>query len=239
MATITQATTIPKMTAQMQVATITNQVQTMSSREIAKLCGKPHDNVLKMIRGLIDRGVLLFTTPQQYVNQQNHQTYTEYLADKRDSLVIVARLSPEFTGAVIDRWQELENQQPKLPNFNNPAEMAREWARQFEEKQALEQQARINAPKVNHYNLVVDKSNLLTATEIGSKVGKSAIALNKALSVLGVYNGNLKRSKVFKQWFIDKGLGVAKQTDNGYTQALFTTKGEAWIIEQLEAINHE
>ncbi len=190
-----QITIAPKTTAQMQVATINNQVKTMSSREIAKLCNKPHDNVLKLVRGLIKGGIVKNTTPHNYTNQQNHQTYTEYLADKRDSLVIVARLSPEFTGAIIDRWQELENQQPKLPNFNNPAEMAREWARQFEEKQALEQQAMINAPKVKHYNLVVDKSNLLTATEVGAKIGISAIALNKKLSKLKVYNGNVKRVK--------------------------------------------
>ncbi len=29
---------------------------------------------------------------------------------KRDSFVVVAQLSPEFTGALVDRWQELEQQ---------------------------------------------------------------------------------------------------------------------------------
>ncbi len=49
----------------------------------------------------------------------------------------------------------------------------------------------------------------------------------------------LKRVKAFRQWFIDKGYGVMKQSNDGHSQALFTTKGEAWIIEQLQAINHE
>lgn len=84
---------------------------TMSSREIAELCEKRHDNVLKLVRDLVEGGVLKNTIPHKYQHNQNNQFYTEYLSDKRDSLVIVARLSPEFTAAIVDRWQALENQQ--------------------------------------------------------------------------------------------------------------------------------
>ena len=43
---------------------------------------------------------------------------------KRDSIVVVAQLSPEFTARLVDRWQELEAQvaKPALPDFSNPAE---------------------------------------------------------------------------------------------------------------------
>ena len=84
--------------------------KTMSSREMAELCGKEHRNVLSLIRLLVERGVLKNSIPQNYFHEQNGQQYTEFLSDQRDSLVIVARLSPEFTAAVIDRWQELEQQ---------------------------------------------------------------------------------------------------------------------------------
>lgn len=33
--------------------------------------------------------------------------------------------------------------------------------------------------------------------------------------------------------FFDKGLGELKQTELGYSQPLFTTAGEAWIVERL------
>ena len=95
------------------LAILKQTAQTMSSREIAQLCQKPHDNVLKLIRSLIDGGIVKSTTPHQYMHPQNGQWYTEFLSDKRDSLVVVARLSPEFTAAVIDRWQELETQLPR------------------------------------------------------------------------------------------------------------------------------
>ncbi len=99
---------------QTQLITSNNQL-TMSSREIASLTSKQHDNVLKLIRSLIESGIVKNTTPQNYVHPQNKQTYTEFLSDKRDSLVIVARLSPEFTAAVIDRWQELESKNYYIP----------------------------------------------------------------------------------------------------------------------------
>ena len=53
------------------------------------------------------------------------------------------------------------------------------------------------------------------------------------LEELGVYNKTVKRSRVFQQWFIDQGLGELKQTDLGFSQPMFTTKGEAWVIEKL------
>lgn len=94
---------------------------TMSSREIAELTEKPHDNVLKLIRSLIDGGIVNSTTPQEYTHPQNKQTYIEYLCSKRDSLIIVARLSPEFTAHIVDRWQELE--QKLNPVFNLPQDL--------------------------------------------------------------------------------------------------------------------
>lgn len=88
--------------------------QMMSSREIADLTGKRHDNVMRTIRDLITDQVL---TPQIEESTFEHvgNTYPCFLLAKRDSLVIVARLSPEFTAAVVDRWQALEAVHAKPP----------------------------------------------------------------------------------------------------------------------------
>jgi hypothetical protein len=61
----------------------------------------------------------------------------------------------------------------------------------------------------------------------------SAVKLNRILDELGVYNQAHKRGRAFRQWFIDKELGEMKQTDMGHSQALFSLKGEAWVIERL------
>lgn len=198
----------------------------MSSREMANLCDKQHDNTLRLIRSLIERGLLKNTTPHNYIHEQNGQQYIEFLSDQRDSLVIVARLSPEFTAAVIDRWQALEGNanSPVIPqSFADALQLAADQARQLE----------LAKPKVLHYDNVVERTGLLNATQVAQKVRLSAVAMNKVLEELGVYNKTVKRSRVFQQWFIDKGLGEVKQTDQGFSQALFTKRGEAWIIERL------
>lgn len=84
---------------------------TMSSREIAELVGSRHDSVKRTIETLASKGVIQLP---QTVGVKNHlgQTVQEHLfageQGKRDSIVVVAQLSPEFTARLVDRWQELE-----------------------------------------------------------------------------------------------------------------------------------
>lgn len=205
---------------------------TMSSREIAELTGKRHDNVMTICRSIRDMGVCPEIQETPYINEQNGQTYFECRLSKRDSLVLIARISPEFTAAVVDRWQELEAKQAR------PAELSRMEILKIamEAEQArLEAEAKLSiaAPKVQFFDKVVERKTLMTATQVGQKLGMSAVTLNKHLDELDVYSRNVKRARVFKQWFIDKGLGELKQTELGHSQPLFTTAGEAWVIERL------
>lgn len=87
---------------------------TMSSREIAELTQKEHKNVLRVIRDLIEQNLVAQIEPLKF--EYRNQWFDYYELNKRDTFVVVARLSPEFTAAVVDRWQELETQLlPKLP----------------------------------------------------------------------------------------------------------------------------
>lgn len=79
----------------------------MSSREIAELTGKSHDNVLRDARQLVAGGVLK-TEETPYVHPQNGQTYPEFLLDERDSLVLVSGYDAALRAKIIDRWIELE-----------------------------------------------------------------------------------------------------------------------------------
>lgn len=103
-----------------------------------------------------------------------------------------------------------------------------------EQKQALAIELKAAEPKINHYDKVVERKNLVNATQVGEKLdGMSAIILNRHLTELGVYNKSVKRGKVFSTWFIQKGYGEMKQSEAGYDQPLFTQKGQAWVIETL------
>ena len=151
--------------------------------------------------------------------------YEEYLLNKRDCLILVAQNCPEFTAAIVDRWQELESQQaPKVPQtYAEALQLAADQARQLE----------LAAPKVAFVDNLVDRAGLMNAGQIAQKHGKSAIWLNKQLDEFKVYNKAIKRGRVFQQWFIDQGLGQLKQTDQGYSQAMFTNAGEVWVNQQL------
>lgn len=86
---------------------------TMSSQEIADLVGSRHDNVRTAIQRLAARGVIQLPALQEVPNHLGQGVATYMFSGekgKRDSLVVVAQLSPEFTGAIVDRWQELERQ---------------------------------------------------------------------------------------------------------------------------------
>ncbi|MCK3654256.1 antirepressor [Pasteurellaceae bacterium Macca] len=129
---------------------------TMSSREIAELVESRHDHVKRSIERLADKGVIQLP-PMEEVKNHLGQLVSEYRLIKRDTYVVVAQLSPEFTARLVDRWQELESQQKPtvlLPDFTNPAEAARAWAEQFEQKQALQlenQQQSIHIQSMESY----------------------------------------------------------------------------------------
>ena len=221
----------------MQLAEIQTN-KTMSSREIAQLCQKRHDNVCNDIRILnetYEKMGLLKIKDTLYTNEQNGQQYREYLLTKEQSIDLVTGYNRELRIAINRRWQELESSQSlALPNFTDPAAAAEAWAKEYREKQALAITLEQAQPKINHYDKVVERKNLLNATQVGEKLdGMSAIILNRHLAELGVYNKSVKRGKVFSTWFIQKGYGEMKQSDAGFDQALFTQKGQAWVIEQL------
>lgn len=144
----------------------------MSSQEIADLVGKRHDNVKRTIESLVEQRVI--ARPQIEDVQEtagNNRTYTTEVyifvgeKGKRDSLVVVAQLSPEFTGALVDRWQHLERrvQAPSLPtDYISALEHLLESKRS--EKLAIEQR--------NHA--------IETKAEIGSRREATAMATASA-----------------------------------------------------------
>ena len=109
---------------------------TMSSREIAEIISNRHSVVCRSIERLIEKGVIKGYAPMVYTHEQNGQQYYEYHLEKRDTYIVVAQLSPEFTARLVDRWQELEAKQAvQLPQTF--AEALRLAADLEEQKQAL------------------------------------------------------------------------------------------------------
>lgn len=94
----------------MQIANLATTALTMTSREIADLVGKQHSNIKISADRLSEKGVIGTLAVQEFTHNGNK--YTEYMLNKRDSLILVAQNCPEFTARLVDRWQELESAQP-------------------------------------------------------------------------------------------------------------------------------
>lgn len=224
---------------------------TISSLQIADMLGRRHDKVKQSIERLaLNRSVIALPPVGIVQTMSNNRFYDTdvYLftgeQGKRDSIIVVAQLSPEFTAALVDRWQELETGMSlapnRLPDFTNPVAAARAWADQVEAKQIFQirlqvAQVELQAaqPAVNHYDAIVNRNNLLNALSVASKIGMTANAMNKILKEMGVYDKRMVGAKVFTNKFISDGLGVMRQTSNGFTQAMFTLAGESWVVERL------
>ena len=84
---------------------------TMSSLEIAELVDVRHDKAKQSIERLSDRGVISLPPmgDVKVKRERRFETVSVYNVCKRDTYVIVAQLSPEFTGRLVDRWLELES----------------------------------------------------------------------------------------------------------------------------------
>lgn len=207
------------------LAQINSSVKTMSSREISDLTGKTHSHVIRDAKLVIDqiKDDPNLDDPYFRILQDGRGYISEIDMDRNLTLCLVSGYSVSIRMAIIHRWDELEKKSKLPQSFSEALQLAADQARQLE----------IAAPKVQYFDAVVERSTLLNATQVAQKLRMSAMAMNKLLDALDVYSHGVKRARVFKQWFIDKGLGELKQTDLGYSQPMFTTRGEAWVIERL------
>ncbi|HCW3749151.1 phage antirepressor KilAC domain-containing protein [Acinetobacter baumannii] len=130
----------------------------MSSQDIAELVQARHDNVKTSIERLIASEVIASPATKEMLSTVNNRQYTQtvYVFEgeqgKRDSTIVVAQLSPQFTAKLVDRWIELEQAtQIKLPSTYKEALLALVVAEEEKEQLALQvasQQQVIEVQKV-------------------------------------------------------------------------------------------
>lgn len=212
---------------------IQSQQLTMSSREIAELVGSRHDAVRKSAERLAADQIL--TSPLVGFDFEHRgNVYQEYRFNKRDSLVLVARLSPEFTARIVDRWQELEAQ-ASAPQFNIPTtlsgalRLAAEQAETIEAQQLLIEQQKPSVEFVENY---VQAEGLMGFRQVAKLLGANERKFRQMLLDQGVMyylSGVLTpMAQHIKAGRFEVKTGEA---DNGhaFTAAKFTPKGVEYV----------
>lgn len=193
----------------------------MTSRDIATLTKKRHDNVTRVCRELIEQG--LTSQIEELTFAHNGNDYIEFKLCKRDSILLVARLSPEFTAAIVDRWQELEEQQlipHKIPQtYSEALQLAANQASQLE----------LQAPMVEVYKLLADRKGDVSTTILAKQLETTAFKLNKFLRDKGLkwLNADLPKAG-FEKYF-----NVVSDVKNNheFTQCLITPDGQIEIAK--------
>ena len=206
--------------------------QTMSSLEISKLTGKPHNDVMKAIRAMepswekVSQGK--FSLSYRKVQQPNggEREYPCYELTKTECLYVATKFNDEARAKLVIRWEELEKKSREgmiaLPNFTDPAEAAMAWAKEYKEKKVLaienkkleEENIQLAAENQelkhdkNYLDLIMRSKALLTVSQIAQDYGMSGKALNKQLAAMGIqYSNN-------GQWIL-----YAKYKECGYVSS--------------------
>jgi phage antirepressor YoqD-like protein len=199
---------------------------TMSHYQIADVVGSRPDSVKRTMERLQEKGVIKLT-PSVGVNHLG-QHVNEYHVDKRNSYIVVAQLSPEFTAVLVDRWQELEDGlKPLLPQtFSEALQLAADQAKLIEEAK----------PKVEFHDTVTQSEHTYKYQEAGKKIQQRP---NKFVAWLRE-NGYIDKQNNPYQRYLDQKLfkfhtGV-NEHGHEYTQGRVTTKGLSYFTNKLVGV---
>jgi phage regulator Rha-like protein len=244
---------------------VDNPQQTMSSLEIAKLTGKPHNDVMKAIRAMepswekVSQGK--FSLSSRKVEQPNGgiREYPCYELTKTECLYVATKFNDEARAKLVIRWEELEKkaraQMLQLPDFTNPAEAARAWAQEYEQKTQLAiENKRLEQDNIqlalenqelkhdkNYLDIIMRSRALLTITQIAQDYGMSGKALNKTLADMRIQyscNGQWTLYAPYK----DKGYVSSRTIDitraDGRPDTVMHTEwtqaGRKFLYEELK-----
>lgn len=161
---------------------------TITSREIAELVEKRHDNVKRTIETLVEQGVIESPQIEEIPTATKPGIAYRFTGEqgKRDSIVVVAQLSPEFTARLVDRWQELE---AKVAKFDpvavlaDPAAMRGLLLTYTEKVLALEEVIAVQAPKVQTHDRIAAAEGSLCMRDAAKALQMRPIDLKNWLIV--------------------------------------------------------
>ncbi|MDD9331042.1 MAG: Rha family transcriptional regulator [Bartonella sp.] len=99
-------------------------VQTMSSREIAQLCGKEHRNVMRDIRQIFTELKIDLSNFAGFYKDSTGRPHLCYHLPKRESLIVILGCNTVLRAKIIDYWKKLEEQAANSQiDFSNPETM--------------------------------------------------------------------------------------------------------------------
>lgn len=218
---------------------------TMSSMDIASVTGKRHDNVMHDIRQLfkeLDQDPLDFQGT--YLDVQKRRKPCFYLP-RREVEILLTGYSVKMRAAVVDRWRALEAEQKfgalSIPkSLTDALTLACTLAYEVE---TLEHQLAEDAEKVDFYNKVYERDDLLNPTKAAKLFGTGRNRYLQYLRDHKILMSRPHQQNMPYQRYLDAGYfevkeGMDENLKKGVretkAQPLLTGKGMIWLQQFID-----
>ena len=243
-----------------------------NSIKVSEKFGKEHKHVLESIRKLMtaeNSAVLQMFEESTYVNEQN-KTQPMYLMN-RDGFTLLAMgftgsKAMEFKIDYINAFNKMESKIKEslisLPNFEDPAEAAMAWAKEYRDKKVLAiendslkienkilekenielaSEVQELKPDRNYLDIIMRSRSLMTVSQIAQDYGMSAKAFNQQLAQMGIQYKNNDQWILYSR-YKDCGYVSSRTIDitrsNGMPDVVLHTEwtqaGRKFLYEELK-----
>lgn len=215
-----------------KVGATINASEYMTSREIATITGKPHNDVLKAIRAMENAWIK--------VNGGNFSLveYTDakgekrpmYQLNKTECLYIATKFNDEARAKLVIRWEELETKErqtvPALPQTY--LEALKALVLSEEQKQVLALENESMKPKADYFDTLVERGSNLNLRDTAKMIGVSERFFIEYLLLNGYLYRDAKRklkpiAKYVGKYFV---LKEWVRGENTGSQTLVTVEGK-------------
>ncbi len=161
---------------------LANVKTTISSREIAMLTGKRHDDVLKAIRNMEPAWEKISLRKFAERNYKvRGREYPEFVLTKTESLYVATKFNDEARAKLINRWEELEIEK-RNGGFHIPQSMSEALmlaAKQAEQIELQQKQIKEQAPKVLFANAVSASRSCILIGELAKIIKQNGVNIGQ------------------------------------------------------------
>ncbi|WP_462402128.1 phage antirepressor KilAC domain-containing protein [Pseudomonas sp. Marseille-QA0332] len=225
---------------------------TMSSMEIAKLTGKRHDNVMNDIRQQfkeLGEDILKF---QGIYQDSRNRSKKCFHFPRREVDILLTGYSTRMRAVVVDRWHALEAEK-KLGVIEIPNNLAgtlklvltlkEEQTMLTHQVEALEQQLAEDSEKVDFYNKIYERDDLLNPTKAAKLLDTGRNRYLEYLRDHKILMSRPHQQNMPYQKYLDAGYFEVKECacynhKTGKREfkalALLTGKGLIWLQHFIE-----
>ena len=213
----------------------------MTSLDIAELCGKPHNDILKAIRKMepawekVQAGKFSLLQKSYDLPNGGKKMMPYYSLTKTECLYIATKFKDEMRAKLVLRWEELERERLEQRFLQRPTELRLLATAQ----EVLHESEEIVGGQLDVAN--EDSDGCFTATEIAKVFGMSAHDLNSFLVDMKIQRWGGGQYRLTPQ-YAELGL-AADRLSIGYslkgklkynTYLVWTEKGRDFIMDLVK-----